>query len=389
MIGGIAALAVAMGIGRFAYTPILPSMQRATHLSAGFFGFLGSVALIGYLVGAVAATTWFANAKGRRRLSLIRWGIFAVVLTTAGMGFSRDPLVWIALRSLSGVGSAFVFILASMVVLDWAAAEGKWSWVGIHYSGVGLGIAMSGVLTPAFLPFGGWRAAWIAFGVLSLGLALLPWFLLREHPSIGRPEGGTTQPPERTGILPWTVIAYALEGLGYIVTGTFLVAMLDASPHLRAIGTDAWTIAGLAAIPSSWLWAKASGRVGPLTALVAAFALQGVGVLLPIALPSVPSAVAGAVLFGGTFIGITGLSVSVARAEAGEAAGRLVGWMTTLFAAGQVIGPTAAGLLVDATGGYGTPLAGSAAVLLIACGLLLFGRQRTRRSLTISLPSAE
>ncbi len=389
LVGGIAALIVAMGIGRFAYTPILPSMQRAEHLSTAFFGFLGSVALIGYLVGAIVAATWFAAAKGRRRLALIRWAVAGVVLTTAGMGASGSPLIWIALRGLSGVASSFVFILASGVVLDWAAAHGKWTWVGIYYSGVGLGIALSGILTPPFLRLGGWQAAWFGFGLLSLGLALLPWLLMREHPSIGRADAVAPQPARRTGILPWAVATYSLEGLGYIVTGTFLVAMLDASPHLRAVGTDAWTIVGLAAAPSSWLWSRAAGRVGALTALVGAFALQTVGVLLPVALPSVLSAVVGAALFGGTFMGITTLSVSVARAEAGESAGKLVGWMTALYSIGQVIGPTAAGLLVDATGGYAAPLAGSATVLLTACGLLLLGRRRTRKTQRVSLASTE
>lgn len=381
LLGGMAAILIAMGIGRFAYTPILPAMQRATHLSAGFFGLLGSVTLMGYLVGAVVAATWFAATRGPRRIALIRWAITGVVVTTTGMGMSADPAVWIAMRGASGVFSAFVFVLASGVILDWAAAQGTWTLVGIFYSGVGLGIALSGILTPPLLQIGGWRSAWVGFGALSLALALLPWLLLREHGSVSVDASSTRSiqvPPPKTGILPWVIAAYAMEGVGYIVTGTFLVAMLDATPHLRAIGSDTWIIVGLAAAPSSWLWTRAADRIGSLTALVAAFAMQTIGVLLPVVISAPAAAIIGAALFGGTFMGITGLSMSVARAGAGEAAGRLVGWMTALYSVGQVTGPLAAGILVDATGGYAAALGSSAAVLLGACILLLVARQRTR-----------
>src|SRR5690606_19603801 len=102
---------------------------------------------------------------------------------------------------------------------------------------------------------------------------------------------------------------------------TFLVAIVEDMPGLRGAGAWVWIVAGLAVIPSAALWSMLGGRFGFARALVAAFVLQAVGVALPLA-GGAPAAFASAVLFGGTFAGITALTLTLAGfLSPGRAAG--------------------------------------------------------------------
>jgi MFS family permease len=121
LIGGILALIIAMGIGRFAYTPILPLMQNDVSISNAVAGYLASSNFAGYLFGAVAA----GMIPWRRRTFFFRASLIISILTTACMGLSHSYLFWFTLRFLSGLSSAFVFVLSSGIVLDKLTARGK------------------------------------------------------------------------------------------------------------------------------------------------------------------------------------------------------------------------------------------------------------------------
>ncbi|MDP9440045.1 MAG: YbfB/YjiJ family MFS transporter, partial [Actinomycetota bacterium] len=158
---GMLALVVAMGVGRFAYTPILPGMQEALDLGDRQTGALASSNYLGYLVGAVLTAVF---PLGSWRDAALRACLVAVVATTGLMALTTGFAAWAALRFLAGVASAGVFVLASGVVLGVLRERGRSDLSGWLYSGVGIGIAAAGLTVLALhglLPEGapaGWRA---------------------------------------------------------------------------------------------------------------------------------------------------------------------------------------------------------------------------------------
>ncbi|WML29049.1 YbfB/YjiJ family MFS transporter [Neobacillus sp. OS1-32] len=137
LIGGIFSLMIAMGIGRFAYTPILPLMQEALTFTDSVAGYLASSNYAGYFVGAIL--TGVLPLK-KHKTFYLRVSLVASIITTCMMGLTQAYILMLIIRFISGVASAFIFVLASSIVLDKLASAGKTNWSGYFYSGVGFGI---------------------------------------------------------------------------------------------------------------------------------------------------------------------------------------------------------------------------------------------------------
>lgn len=388
LIGGVLALALSMGVGRFAFTPILPAMQAATGLGADGAGLLASLNFLGYFLGALGVGLL---PHGPRRTTALRIALIASVATTAGMGVTDSVAAWAVLRFLSGLASAGVFILSIAMVLDALARAGRDSWNGWAYTGVGLGIASSGLFVALLGDRLGWRGDWLGLGLICAGAGTLSWLWVTDPPptahSTTHPAApsGTGAPGQPTGGAPWRsapllllTLAYFLEGAGHIVTGTFLVAMLKAMPETARLGEAAWMVAGLAAVPSGLIWAAAGRRLGLWRALILAHAVQVVGILLPVT-GHPAAAVASAALFGGTFIGIVTLTFTLGRQLSGGASARMIGALTAVYGLGQIIGPLVAGVMVARTGSFDSALLGAAAAVLTGALLLLAGAWAARR----------
>ena len=163
-IGGLIALAVAMGIGRFVYTPILPYMVEGLGLTKSEAGLIASANFLGYLVGALAAAS--ASLPGGRR----RWFLCALGasgLTTAAMGLTGSVGVFVVLRFAGGVASAFVLVFSSALILERLATAGRSGLSAVYFAGVGVGISVSAVLIAVLAQFGaGWMAQWIVSGAI-------------------------------------------------------------------------------------------------------------------------------------------------------------------------------------------------------------------------------
>ena len=246
---GIIVLAVAMGVGRFAYTPLLPVMRREAGLSQTVGAILASVNLAGYLAGALASSLPTFRLV---RVPLIRYGT-ALSIATTGLMALQSEAIWFVARALAGVASGFVFVLASSVVLDRAALEAKRHWPAIFYGGVGLGIALCGLLVPPFLAVAGWRGGWLGLCIVSLlSCAItLSWFQdvgLRPAERHAMPGGANR------ALFWWLFAAYGGEGFGYIVPATFMVAMIASAPGLASFAVLTWVIVGVVAIPSTFVW---------------------------------------------------------------------------------------------------------------------------------------
>ena len=378
---GILALVVAMGIGRFAYTPILPAMQATFGLSNGMSGALASSNYLGYLVGAILAA---AVPSAGRQTFLLRASLIVVVLTTYLVAFTTEFWVWMAVRFVAGVASAGVFVFASGAILSVLASMDKQKLSGWLYSGVGLGIAISGVLVLALnklLPIGyvaGWRADWIGMAILATVLLIPCWaWIPRSENEAARPRArpeSITSTARRRVVLTYLLllsVAYFLEGTGYIVSGTFLVKIIEELPGLGGFGTSAWILVGLAAIPSTVLWAWAASRAGFVGTLIVAYIVQAIGVVLPVLSGTEWAAALSAILFGGTFMGIVALTITYAREVVpSQQAARAIGMLTAAFGVGQVVGPLVATGLASGPKDFGPSLVAASSALFVS-GLLM------------------
>ncbi len=349
-----AVLAAAMGIGRFVYTPILPLMTSEAGLTPQAAGHLATANYVGYLVGALAGafSPRLARSMWACRLSLI-----VLVISLAAMPLTGNALAWMALRLAAGVASALVFVIAVNTVLDHLHGHPP-HLPGWAFGGVGIGIALSAGLVFILPARTGWQGAWWLAAACTAVLSAAAWFMsTATAESDTKSAGDQRKKPHR----PFAFLfgSYTLEGIGYIIAGTFLVAAIAQHSPGR-LGTGAWLLVGLAAIPSAAVWARLSSRFSHPTLLTGALLLQAAGIALACT-GSGAGALVGAVLFGGTFIGISTLALAAGRLMRFPGA---VALLTAGYSVGQIIGPVAVSPLVH--NGFRTALAAGAVVVLIA-----------------------
>ena len=366
-IGGAIALASAMGIGRFAYTPILPEMVAALHLTASEAGLIASANFAGYLIGAlVAAAHFFAP----RRRGWMLGALLVSALTTGAMAATSSLALFVLLRFLGGFASAFALVFTSSLVLDRLAAAGRSHMAGHQFAGVGAGIALSAVLVAQLAAHRvAWQWQWIASAALSL-LAVLAVAALIPTRRVG---GGVTAANGNGGIgspLAALILAYGLFGFGYVITATFLVQLVRTSPAIAPLEPFIWVVVGLAGIPSVALWAAIGRRIGLGRGYALACLVEAAGVLSSVLWKTPAGAILAAILVGGTFVGITVLGLVGARRLAAGAASRIIGLMTASFGLGQIIGPIFAGWVHDLTGTFLLPSVAAAGALVLAALLV-------------------
>src|SRR5829696_5835044 len=172
LIGGILALAAAMGIGRFAYTPLLPAMQEAAELDPTQAGLLAAANYAGYLAGALL-TAVAVPASARIRVLMV--SAIAVVVTTALMAVTTNLAAWSVVRFAAGLASAGVLVLATGIVLEGLRRQGRASLSGWLFSGVGLGIVVSGVVVRVTKETLDWRGDWLLLAFLATAAIYPCW----------------------------------------------------------------------------------------------------------------------------------------------------------------------------------------------------------------------
>jgi predicted MFS family arabinose efflux permease len=365
-LGGMLAIAAALGIGRFVYTPILPSMVEALGLSHSEAGLLASANFLGYLVGALLAA--LPRLAGAQRLWLL--GALALsAVTTAAMGLTETPAAFLALRFVGGAASAFVLIFSSTIVLKRLADANRDGLSALHFAGVGTGIALSAALVAALLHLGqNWRSLWLASGGLTFLALLAVAMLLPDGGAPTTQASGPTTSVNDAG-LRRLVIAYGLFGFGYVVTATFLVAIVRATPAVRAMEPVIWVVFGVAAVPSVALWTRIATPFGISPTFAAACIVEAAGVLASVVWPSALGVFLAAILVGGTFMGLTALGLLGARARAVGDPRRVVALMTGAFGLGQIVGPVFAGIASDQLGSFTAPSIVAALALAAAAVL--------------------
>ena len=388
-------MSVAMGIGRFAFTPLLPMMlhDRVVDLHSG--GWLATANYIGYFIGALSCMMirWQA-------VRMIRWGLAMTALLTLGMGVSmaapfggqlsglEQPL-WMLLRALSGVASAWVVVFASGWCLARLAQLGAPPLGGIIYCGPGIGILVTGLLAGGVSAID-WRAAstWAMFGGLAFGLSALIWRTFSDAagqtstpglPAKPAKAADNTAVAERSAHRRQTtesrmlVFAYGLSGFGYIITATFLpviarTAMPDSSLHDMF-----WPLFGAFAAIGAWLAVFIPVHFDHRRLLSTCYLMQAAGVLASVLWPSFGGFAIGSVLLGLPFTAITLFAMREAHRlsiATQVPANRMIGLLTAAFGLGQIAGPPFATQLVGLTGTFSPSLITAAGALILGAAVL-------------------
>ena len=364
--GGLVVLAVALGIGRFVYTPILPFMAEDLGLTPSEGGLVASANLLGHLVGAIAAAR--ALMPGGRRAWLL--GALALsATTTAAMGLTVEMAAFLALRFAGGVAGALAIVLVSGLVLDRLAAAGRSELSWMPFAGVGVGIAVSAVLVSGFAATGaGWESLWLASGALGLLGLVAGACLVSETPAAEHaPQSGASAAAGRG--LRALITAYGLFGFGYVITATFISQMVRTTPEVAALEEVVWVVVGLAAAPSVALWVWLGRRLGNGTAFALACLVEGAGIAASVFESSAVAVLASAAVLGGTFMGLTALGLITAQRLSTGDRTRILALMTASFGLGQMIGPTFAGYAYRIGDSFQVPSLTAAAALLVAAAL--------------------
>lgn len=367
---GILSLILMLGIARFAYTPLLPIMQQQAGLGISAGGWLAAINYVGYFSGALIASL-ISDLVLKDRL--YRLGLIVAVVTTVGMGLTDNVWVWAILRLFAGLSSAAGLLLGSGLILNWLIRHDFRSELGIHFAGVGLGIAFCALAVELMKRYFSWDEQWLLLTLMGLVLMIPAWRWLPRPDTSNTTRSGSAMvdnPPDKV-FLTIFMAAYFCAGVGYVVSATFIVAIVNHLPGLEGKGSLSFLVLGLSAAPACFNWDLIARKVGDLNALLAAFILQIVGILLPVMTHNVWITFLGAALFGGTFIGIVSLVLTMAGRYYPTRPAKMMGKMTISYGVAQILAPAITGMLAARSGSYADGLYLAAAVMLVGTLLIL------------------
>ena len=359
---GMAALVLTVGLARFAYTPLLPIMREQAGLGTVAGGWLATFNYLGYMIGAlIAARTHDLH----RKYAMYRIGLAVAVLSTAAMGLTLNVYAWALLRFVSGVSSTAGLLLASGLVLNWLTRSGHRPELGFHFAGLGLGIVVSGLAVELMATRVAWDEQWIGLGLLGAVLFVPAWFWMPAPVPRGAHGAVAPRPPPPRRWLASMLGAYFCAGFGYVISATFIVAIVGRLPALAGKGNWVWVTVGVAAIPASFLWDRAARALGDTPALILAYALQIVSILLPVFSGGAAANLLSAVLYGGTFVGIVSLMLTIIGRRYPVNPAKAMAGLTLSYGLAQILAPAMAGYIAAASGSYRDALMVAAGVMAV------------------------
>mgnify|MGYP001178248257 CR=1 FL=1 len=366
---GICALILTVGLARFAYTPMLPIMRDQAGLSHLAGGWLATINYAGYMSGALLAAL---ISDLSRKFMLYRLGLIVAVLSTAAMGLTDNLPLWAGLRFVAGFSSTAGLLLASGLVLNWLIRQGHRPELGLHFMGVGLGIAVSGIAVGSMVDWLSWDKQWLGLGGLGLVFFVPAWLWMPAPVAVQATAGlsaSTLAAPTRRWM--WLMIgSYFCAGFGFVTSATFIVAILVKLPLLAGKGSWVWVIVGLAAAPSSFVWDRIANALGRIHALMIAYGLQIISIVLPVFTESAALNVLGALLFGATFVGIVSLTLTIVGRHFPANPAKAMAKMTLSYGVAQILAPAMAGYIATATGSYHGALVVTAVFMVGGMALL-------------------
>ena len=340
---GIAALTIAIGIGRFSYTPILPYMISELKLTTTDAGLIASSNYLGYLLGSLIPI--FPQFPKNIR-SIFIYSIFISIISLFAMGLTNTFEIFILIRFIHGVFSAFVLILGTSLIVSHVQKKGKIFLGTAHFSGVGLGMALSAIVVSylGFLNFT-WDELWFSIGILAIMLS----FQIIKFTPIQKAEVKYNLKSKNKTSLGFSLItiSYGLYGFGYVAFGTFISTMSRLTPGLEKTEPFVWFVVGITGIPSVFFWNWFGSKIGNDIGLFLANLILGLGVLFSVLINNEFGIFISCILFGLSFVPITSMCLLEGQKRFSGSFIVSTAILTFSFSIGQMIGPYLSGLLTD------------------------------------------
>ena len=364
---GIAALTIAVGIGRFSYTPILPYMISELNLTTTEAGLIASSNYLGYLLGSLIPI--FPQFPKNIR-SIFIYSIFISITSLFAMGLTNTFEVFILIRFIHGIFSAFVLILGTSLIVSHVQKKGKIFLGTAHFSGVGLGMALSAIVVSylGFLNFT-WDELWFSIGILATMLS----FQIIKFTPIQKAEVKYNLKSKNKTSLGFSLItiSYGLYGFGYVAFGTFISTMSRLTPGLEKTEPYVWFVVGVTGIPSVFFWNWFGSKIGNDIGLFLANLILGLGVLFSVLINNEFGIFISCILFGLSFVPITSMCLLEGQKRFSGSFIVSTAILTFSFSIGQMIGPYLSGLLTDYYNSFFFSMITSGIVLIFGSLLMI------------------
>jgi predicted MFS family arabinose efflux permease len=372
LLAGILAIFVGVGVARFAFTSLLPSMLD-DYLTITEAGVLASFNFAGYLSGAIF-TIFMKDINTKVRY--FRIGLVLSVLTTLVLATTTNETIWLASRVVAGFGSAMLLIVGGALVMVKLNYEDKTKAMGIHFSGIGIAIVASELISQYVLKSGNWADAWLTLSLFAFIVSFYSMYILSFDKEVKKEavKHKLSKSIFSTYVI-LLILAYFTEGVGFVVQGTFLPDIINSLEGLDGYGSLGWLVVGIAGIPSSIIWTRLAHNYGSVNIIIVAMALQVVGILIPAFSTNIYLNLLSGALYGSTFIGLVALFMHLGGKLAGKNPVVLMGSMTAAYGIGQVGAPLYSVALIEQFGNYNSTLYVTAAIVFMGIMFLVYAKR--------------
>ena len=373
-LAGICSTLIAIGFGRFIYTPILPNMQDDLNFSSTTMGIISSYNYFGYLIGSIIPIIWkFSNFRNM----IIFSSIFSVI-TIYLMGFTADIKFFIILRFLCGLSSAFGFVFTISFMFNFFKDFENKTLQLYHFCGIGLGIVI-GTVTVWIISMAGlfWNHQWLIVGFIGILLCIPIIIFIPKQLDLVTETRSQIKSKVKTDFITIS-FGYFFFGVGYIIFGTFISAIARDSFEIPSYQYLSWIIVGFFAIPSVLFWDWISKKISIDFLLFLSCSTVTLGVSFLLFNDNLNYFLISCLLYG---LGVPG-SVALVLVEGKK---RFIGnvnisvaIMTSAFSVGQILGPYISGILIDLENNYKTSIF-LAIICLVLSSILMFDPRRFKK----------
>lgn len=342
--------AVAYSFGAF-FTPMAAEFGTGSGATSVVFGV---TAFAWFLLGSISGRA--VDRFGPRPVLLVA----AVSLAAGLLVTATVAQLWVGYLSYGigvGVAVACGYVPMVAVVGAWFARRRAIA-LAVAVSGIGVGTLVGAPLAAALIGAVGWRQTHVLFGIVGGALLVVCAFVVRRPPA---PTGAPSLP---VGELVRTVAfrsmygATLLSSLALFVPFVFLPATALATGATPVAAAALVGVIGIASVAGRLAMGAVAERLGRVRTFQACFAVLGASFAIWFVAGSYLVLAVFAVVLGVGYGGWIALQPAVIAELFGlRGLGGVVGLVYTSGGIGALLGAPVAGVLVDATGGYGWAIA--------------------------------
>lgn len=345
LFAGISSLIVAHGLGRFAFTPLLPYLIQDNVITLAQGANLATWNYIGYLVGALVAVSLHARNSTQ---SVLIWALLVNAGLTILQIITTDYTFFLLLRLCNGITNGLVFVLVPALILEWLAEHHKTQLSGLMFTGVSIGLILDSILIDWSSAWFSGQLRWIPIGLMALPLALFSVWQLKKITLSSRPTVVIRSSRLLDRNSTPLFIGYAGAGLGYILPMTFLPTLAhELIRNQPFILTNIWLITALSCLILLPFWNKLGASTNDRFALICSYIVQILSLIAVLIFHNAIGVVICAILMGGSFMGTVVCSQRIARIFQPHQGPKLYAALISLYAGTQLIGPWLAKLWID------------------------------------------